>query len=313
MKNAMSKMFKFTSHFSSFLIIGASVILYVIVSSLNIEGGIVEFFNDTTNIIWTCVLTSLTIILHQIIISSASDNAMNYGLETDEFKTADELNGRIINKIGSTYEDFIDFVKNLNEYEKRTTQTAFIQSLGKRSIEDLDKKELKEFKKLKPVVHDITNFLKPCYVETTKDGKISYDSSYSKEKNLTKRITKIVFPIIMAFITLGPMIFSVSNFGMACLNALTMCLGLLITFITVFIPIYLKFKNTIPKKVYNKYILTNTYTEKRGTIRLELEKLPEHKIEEPIKEEIKEEIKVTEPIKEEITNETIGEEPIQTT
>lgn len=296
MKNVMSKMFRFTAHFSSFIIIAVTVILYVIISSLQITGGVVKFFNDVTNIVWAAVMTLLTIVLHQIVMSSASDNALAHGVETTEYKMADELNGRIINKIGATYEDFIEFIRDLNEFEKRTTQMAFIQSLGKKTVGDLTKAELKAYKKLKPTVHDVTNFLKPCYAATGKNGKIQYDSSYSKSSNVGQRLTKVIFTLAMSFVTLGPALFSVSNFGLAVLNALTMCIGLLITFLKVFIPTYMELSRTIPNKVYNKGVLVNTYNEKRSIIKIDLQKMPDLTPVVP---------------KEEPKNEAINEDPIQ--
>ena len=273
MKNKFAKTLQITARFSSFILIGVSMLLYVIFSTLTIHGDLPTFFSDWKNILWVLLNMGITIALHQIIISTAVDNATTYGLETLEFKKADTLNGLIINEIGSKFDNFIDFVKALNILEKKTMEDSFIQSCGKKSVEDLDEQELKEFNKLRPVIHDIKNFLRPCYVEIGKNGKISYDSSYTpNHKNLVKRISKVVFSLLMGVMTLGPVMFGIGNIGMALLNTLMTSFALLITFITVFVPIYYKLRYTIPKKVYNKGVLVNTYKTKNGTILIELAK-----------------------------------------
>lgn len=273
MKNLFTKTLNATARFSSFIIIAIFMVLYLMFAVLQVEGDLVIFLSDPKNILWICLNTGITIALHQIIITTASDNATTFGLETEEFKLADRLNGEIINTIGANFDSFIDFIRDLNEYEKRTLQQSFIQSCGKKKLEDLDKKELKAFKKLKPVVHDITNFLRPCYAEVNKHGKISYDSSYIiNHRQWFKRSSRIVFSVLMAVITLGPILFKIGNFGEALLNAAMTSIGVSITFITVFVPIFYKLKYTLPRKVFNKGVLVNTYKEKNGILKLELEK-----------------------------------------
>jgi len=280
MKNLFNKTLQTTARFSSFIIMAIFMVLYLMFAILQVDGDLPTFLSDPSNILWICLNTGITIALHQMIITTASDNATTFGLETEEFKKADVLNGLILNTIGATFEEFIDFIKDLNEYEKRTLQQSFIQSCGKKKLEDLDEAELKAFKKLKPVVHDITNFLRPCYAEVNKHGKISYDASYViNKKQWVKRGSKIIFSLLMAVITLGPILFKVGNVGEALLNAAMTIIGVAITFITVFVPIYYKLRYTIPKKVFNKGVLVNTYKEKNGTIKIELEK---YKVIEPV-------------------------------
>lgn len=274
MKNFFNKTLITTARFSSFLIIGVSMVLYTMFSILRVDGSLASFIVDPSNVLWLVLNVSITIVLHQIVISTAVDNATSFGLETEEFKLADKLNGELIKKVGSEFESFVEFVKNLNEYERRTLFLSYIQGLGKKEKSDLSVVELKELSKLKPAIHDIQNFLRPCYVQLTKNGKISYDASYIENKRkLMTRINKVVSSLLFATITLGPALFSYGDFGSAMLNATITIIALLLTFITIFVPVYCRLKFKIPKIVYNKGVLVEMFEESKRSAHNDLETL----------------------------------------
>lgn len=300
MKKATDHVFKF----GSIYITALTILVYFFFKILDMGGDL--FIKDITAN-WTDYLinTLLTIFLHQTVMTSAVDTATSNGLESVEFKKADNLNREIVNDVEANYEDFIDFIGTLNELERKQRQRTFYLSVGKKHYDELTKKEKKKFKKLIYQYHDISNFNNHCFIEVTKDGNINYDATYQMDKlRLRARLTKVISSILFGIIT-GNVALKASGVVDAMVSVLIMVFALIITYVVTSTPVLHKLKATIPRKVINKMTLVNTYKQKKGQIKIRLEEYVKMEDEvKPIKKEVEE-------IKEEVKDATHDEAAIQ--
>ena len=71
---------------------------------------------------------------------------------------------------------------HLNIAERKRLEEDYLFSVGDKKVEELSDAELKKFKRLKPIQHNIYGFNLPLYYELTKDGQINYQASFNKNK-----------------------------------------------------------------------------------------------------------------------------------
>ena len=80
--------------------------------------------------------------------------------------------------------EFRKYVKTLNYNERIRLEEDLLYKYGVDSKEELNKKQLRAFKRLKPIKHDISGFNLPLYYELTNNGEIKYESSFNKNKGI---------------------------------------------------------------------------------------------------------------------------------
>lgn len=209
------------------------------------------------------------VFMNNVMVSSAFDSATSYGIRSDEFNLADQLNNKIITSVNNEMYDFREYAKKLNENELQSIRDDYLFSIGDKKLTELTKRELKKYNKLKPVQHNIYGFNLPLYYEATKNGKIKYQASMKKNQGKSRRkLTKSITGIMFGAMTVN-VAFSTNNVGDALISVLIIAVGLLVTFLMIFFPQAFKYKYDIPQKV----ILKNTFYEgyiqyKNGTHKL---------------------------------------------
>lgn len=230
---------------------------------------ILEFDGDIqkTLVDWrTWIHTAFVIFLNTTMLSGAFDSGVSVGINSEEFEIADKLNNKLIGSVNNEMEDFRKFIKILNQHELKNIQEDFLFKVGDKKVEDLTKRELKQFKKLKPVRHDIYGFNLPLYYELSKNGTIKYQASIKKNQGKFFRIIKkVVSGAMFAGMTIN-VVFSVGRVGPAFVSLLIISAGLVMTFLLTFFPQVYKFKVELPKKVILKNTLYDSYIDyKNGT------------------------------------------------
>lgn len=263
---------------SSWIVIILSLVAYFFYRTLSLNGSIEQTIQDIS----TWIHLTFVVLLQVTMVSVGYDSGTDSGINTDEYSLADKLNNQIVSSSNNEIEDFRNFISKLNDEERKNLQDDYLFSVGKKELDQLSDKELKEYKKLKPIQHNIYGFNLPLYYEITKNGKVNYSSSIKKNegKNMQKLLrafTGLIFGAMTINIT-----FNWENIGDALVSLLVIGSGLVITFIMSFMPQVFKLKYELPRKVILKKTLWDTYVDyKNGNhklVKYELESKNESKI-----------------------------------
>ena len=253
----MNKFLDSIYKYSVWIILLLSILGYFAYRVLSFEGEIVAALKD-----WQSWVNVIFIIMLNLITQEGCWNAgISYGLESNEFGLANELNDRIIIQVNNEIDEFRQYVKELNLRELHLVQEDYLFSLGEKQVIELTKKERKLYENLKPINHDIYGFNLPLYYEQVKNGKISYKASYEKGRGKLKaRLIKMAFGLLFAAMTINMVLYA-DGIANALLSILIISVGLGITSITAFIPRAFELKYELPKKVLMKKTLFDSYRE----------------------------------------------------
>jgi len=246
----------------SWLIVLMSIIGYLAYRTFQMEGDIQSVANDPN----TWLNIAFVIWLNLNVQSGAINSGISAGVDSEEFKAADEVNNKIIKSVNNEMVEFRKYVKTLNYNEMIRVQENFLYKYGVDDVSELNKKQLRKFKKLKPVRHDISGFNLPLYYELTKNGEIKYESSFNKNKGmLRKRAGKVLTGILFGALSVN-IAFNIDGLGEAMMSVIVISTNLIITYLLSFMPPMFRLKFVIPKGVILKHTLYSGYIEyKKGT------------------------------------------------
>lgn len=249
----------------TWLIVLMSIIGYLAYRTFQMDGDIESVATDPN----TWLNIGFVIWLNLNVQSGAINSGISTGVDSDEFKAADEVNNKIIKSVNNEMAEFRKYVKTLNYNERVNVEDNFLFKYGVESKDLLTKKQLKKFKKLKPIKHDIGGFNLPLYYELTKNGEINYASSFNKNKGIwTRRLGKVISGVLFGAISVN-IVFNVSGLGEAMMSVIVISAGLIITYLASFMPPMFRLKFAIPKGVILKHTLYSSYVDwKNGTHKL---------------------------------------------
>ncbi len=261
----MNKLLDNVYKYSVWIVTSLAIIGYFAYKTLTFDGSIESVLNSWDT--WTNL--AFIIFLNITVQSGAIDSGISNGLSSEEFELADKLNNKIIGSVNNEMDDFRVFIKKLNKAELIRMQEDFLFSVGDKKVEDLTDKELKKFKKLKPIQHNVYGFNLPLFYELTRDGKINYRASFNRNKGRAKaRIMKIVSGVMFGGLTIN-MAFNTTGLGEALVSVLIIGIGLMLTFVMSFVPYTFKLRFDLPKKVILKKTLYDSYIDyKTGSHKL---------------------------------------------
>lgn len=246
----------------TWLIVLMSIIGYLAYRTFQMDGDIQSVANDPN----TWLNIAFVIWLNLNVQSGAINSGITAGVDSEEFKAADEVNNKIIKSVNNEMVEFRKYVKTLNYNEMIRVQENFLYKYGVDDVSELNKKQLRKFKKLKPIRHDISGFNLPLYYELTKNGEIKYESSFNKNKGmLRKRAGKVLTGILFGALSVN-IAFNIDGFGEAMMSVIVISTNLIITYLLSFMPPMFRLKFVIPKGVILKHTLYSGYIEyKKGT------------------------------------------------
>ena len=246
----------------TWLIVLMSIIGYLAYRTFRMEGDIQSVANDPN----TWLNIAFVIWLNLNVQSGAINNGITAGVDSEEFKAADEVNNKIIKSVNNEMVEFRKYVKTLNYNEMVRLQENFLYKYGVDDVSELNKKQLRKFKRLKPIRHDISGFNLPLYYELTKNGEIKYESSFNKNKGmLRKRAGKVLTGILFGALSVN-IAFNIDGLGEAMMSVIVISTNLIITYLLSFMPPMFRLKFVIPKGVILKHTLYSGYIEyKKGT------------------------------------------------
>lgn len=246
----------------TWLIVLMSIIGYLAYRTFQMQGDIQSVANDPN----TWLNIAFVIWLNLNVQSGAINSGISAGVDSEEFKAADEVNNKIIKSVNNEMVEFRKYVKTLNYNEMVRLQEDFLYKYGVDDVSELNKKQLRKFKKLKPIRHDISGFNLPLYYELTKNGEIKYESSFNKNKGmLRKRAGKVLTGILFGALSVN-IAFNIDGLGEAMMSVIVISTNLIITYLLSFMPPMFRLKFVIPKGVILKHTLYSGYIEyKKGT------------------------------------------------
>lgn len=246
----------------TWLIVLMSIIGYLAYRTVQMEGDIQSVANDPN----TWLNIAFVIWLNLNVQSGAINSGITAGVDSEEFKAADEVNNKIIKSVNNEMVEFRKYVKTLNYNEMIRVQENFLYKYGVNDVSELNKKQLRKFKKLKPIRHDISGFNLPLYYELTKNGEIKYESSFNKNKGMwRKRAGKVLTGILFGALSVN-IAFNIDGLGEAMMSVIVISTNLIITYLLSFMPPMFRLKFVIPKGVILKHTLYSGYIEyKKGT------------------------------------------------
>lgn len=246
----------------TWLIVLMSIIGYLAYRTFRMEGDIQSVANDPN----TWLNIAFVIWLNLNVQSGAINSGITAGVDSEEFKAADEVNNKIIKSVINEMVEFRKYVKTLNYNEMVRAQEDFLYKYGVDDVSELNKKQLRKFKRLKPIRHDISGFNLPLYYELTKNGEIKYESSFNKNKGmLRKRAGKVLTGILFGALSVS-IAFNIDGLGEAMMSVIVISTNLIITYLLSFMPPMFRLKFVIPKGVILKHTLYSGYIEyKKGT------------------------------------------------
>ena len=246
----------------TWLIVLMSIIGYLAYRTFQMQGDIQSVANDPN----TWLNIAFVIWLNLNVQSGAINSGISAGVDSEEFKAADEVNNKIIKSVNNEMVEFRKYVKTLNYNEMIRLQEDFLYKYGVDDVSKLNKKQLRKFKRLKPIRHDISGFNLPLYYELTKNGEIKYESSFNKNKGmLRKRAGKVLTGILFGALSVN-IAFNIDGFGEAMMSVIVISTNLIITYLLSFMPPMFRLKFVIPKGVILKHTLYSGYIEyKKGT------------------------------------------------
>lgn len=266
----------------SWLVVLISIIGYLAYRTFTMDGDIESVASDINT--WINIM--FVIWLNLNVLNGSINSGISAGVESVEFKKADEVNNKIIKSVNNEMKSFRDYVKLLNENEKMRVEEDYLFKCGVDSKDELTKRQLKGFKKLKPIRHDVSGFNLPLYYELTSNGHIRYESSFNKNKGIwSKRIGKVITGILFGAMSVN-VVFNVEGLGEAMMGVIVISAGLLLTYLLSFMPPMFRLRFAIPKGVILKHTLYSSYIDyKNGKHELKQIVIDEKETVEPIVEQ----------------------------
>lgn len=258
MNNALDYIYKQMIWIVVVLSLGA----YLLYRTVEFNGSIERVINDSNT--W---LNTLFIVYLQITVQSGSRNqAVSVAMETEVFKKADEINDRIIRQIKNKMRKFREYVRRINEEEKAKIEDDFYFGLGDLKFDELSRKQKRKLKKLKPLQHNIQGFNYPLYYQLDKNRTLSYEASFDISKgNRTRTIKKLIQGLIYSGITTN-VAFNANGIKEAFISIGIISVGLIITFVLSYHPVYFKLTKQLPKVVILKDNLYQSFIENESMI-----------------------------------------------
>lgn len=246
----------------TWLIVLMSIIGYLAYRTFQMKGDIQSVANDPN----TWLNIAFVIWLNLNVQTGAINSGISAGVDSEEFKAADEVNNKIIKSVNNEMVEFRKYVKTLNYNEMIRVQENFLYKYGVDDVSELNKKQLRKFKRLKSIRHDISGFNLPLYYELTKNGEIKYESTFNKNKGIwRKRAGKVLTGILFGALSVN-IVFNIDGLGEAMMSVIVISTNLIITYLLSFMPPMFRLKFAIPKGVILKHTLYSGYIEyKKGT------------------------------------------------
>lgn len=275
----MSRFLDRLNKYSSFIVLGVSLLAYFTYQVMSFDGDISTTLSDPQSYLHLLFV----IYLNQVVMTASKRNANTLGLACEEFKMAEEVNNKLIKNFNNDTKKFRAYVKQIEKEELGSLQEDYLFSVGDKTLEELTKKELKRYKRLKAIKHDIYGFNLPLHYEISRGNKIKYLATIKETKlgNLGQRFSKAFSGVLFGAMTIN-MIFQLENVGSAFISLLVISSGLVITYLLTFMPAVFRFKVEIPNKVLLKKTLFDSYKEYKENNIIIIEEEKEVK---PIEEE----------------------------
>ena len=237
---------KFYDAIGYIILIGLLVAYFFLQASI-LEMPVLQMLQDFRSIIHLL----FTITANVFTVSVAYDKGLDKGLDNIAFKEADKTNNEIIQYVNSNYERTLDYIVHLNELEKNNAVREFLFSKDKRSIDELNKRELRQLRRLKPKRYTTKGLTASLYYEKVRGNVHNFDASYSHSSKTWSLISKVTFGLLSGLMTVQ-IGFVWQNVGQALISTLLLSGVMSANYLFNYNKPILQLTKRIPKKVDNK-------------------------------------------------------------
>src|SRR5690554_5519605 len=237
---------KFYDAIGYIILIGLLVAYFFLQASI-LEMPVLEMLQDFRSIIHLL----FTITANVFTVSVAYDKGLDKGLDSIAFQEADKTNNEIIQYVNSNYEKTLDYIVHLNELEKNNAVREFLFSKDKRSIDELNKRELRQLRRLKPKRYTTKGLTASLYYEKVRGNVHNFDASFSQSSKTLSLISKVTFGLLSGLMTVQ-IGFVWQNVGQALISTLLLSGIMSANYLFNYNKPILQLTKRIPKKVDNK-------------------------------------------------------------
>ena len=230
-----------------YIILIGLLVAYFFLQASTLEMPVLEMLQDFRSIIHLL----FTITANVFSVSVAYDKGLDKGLDSIAFKEADKTNNEIIQYVNSNYEKTLDYITHLNELEKNNAVREFLLSKEKRSIDELNKRELRQLRRLKPKRYTTKGLTASLYYEKVRGTVHNFDASVSQGSKTWSLISKVTFGLLSGLMTVQ-IGFVWQNVGQALISTLLLSGVMSANYLFNYNKPILQLTKRIPKKVDNK-------------------------------------------------------------
>lgn len=232
----------------NYIILGGIVVAYFLFYTLKYDQTFIEIISGWKSIVHIVLVVFANVITIPISFNKGIDD----GLDSKTFKDADIKNNEIINYINNNYEKTLSYISMLNKKEREAVDRDFLFNIGKLSLNELDKNELKAYKKLKPKQYSSKGLNLPVYYESNKSNVVSYDASSNlDERKVFAMIKKVFTGLLFALMTVDVVV-QFNDMGQAFFSTIILACGMSITYFINYSKPFRRLTKQIPKIVDNK-------------------------------------------------------------
>lgn len=276
----MNKVFDSLYRYSVWIVTALAIFAYFAYRVLEFDGDIKTVLSSVD----AYLNLAFVIFLNLTVQSGATDSGISYGISSQEFELAEKINNDILLEANGSMKKFRAFIRNINRQELEKKRDDYLFSIGDKTLDDLTKKELRVYRKIKAIKHDISGFNLSLYYTLERGNKMSYSASFNKgDGRIRNRVIKVATGILFGAMTINVVI-AANNIGSAILSILIIGFGLGLTFVMSFVPPAFKLKYDIPKKVIRKKTLWQSFLSAPEDMKIEpVKEKQEDIVKEPIK------------------------------
>lgn len=230
------------------------------------DGSITLVFSD-----WRIYAhLAFVVTMQLIIVDAGTDMSVKNAVTNDVFKEANTSHQKLVKSYFNNFDKFKLYVDDINTKNQRMTQEMFLKDKGTNDVNDLNKKDLKDYNKLTYDRIDLRGYTKPLIQQgkKKKNGVTSTDVSTDLNgKKRRKQATKIIFAIVLGVLSHDVKL-NLGNAGSAFFSTLIIGTQLLVTLLVTYAPNYYRLTELVPELVKEKLNTYNAFLDVKDTIEL---------------------------------------------
>lgn len=244
MKDKLEKLYEV----GKYAILVLIVILSFFIQAIRMDKPIIEYFYDWQNIVYS-ILNAFAGIAAMIM---GSTTGIDYSLAHPDFIEAEKKNKEAVKYFNDNSEKVLKVIYEKNKMEKKLVQQDFLLSRGVTKEEELSKRDLKKFKKLKHDKYTTKGLTNSLYYTGSRGRTKNFDASYNDGNTFFKSVRKVIKTLILPTVSINTAI-RFTNIGDALKSSIILAITMAAIFLFEYITKVSVLLKVVPKKAAAKY------------------------------------------------------------